>query len=184
MSKVIRAFVVAIIGFFGTFAALIYFLGGSSTTASVSAPDPAPAGAETSPPSEEPSAINPAPDPAPAPAPKDDTPPDPCIHNWRSCPSLDALIDRYDKIIDARLQCRDEANHRARYGDPKWPGFWDGGPFTHYSTTDDFKKTGVIHLVETDSQFQNEFGAMAHMEVICTYNLQSSKVSDIQILEK
>ncbi len=180
MSKVIRAFLVAIIGFFGTFAALIYFFSGPSTTSYV----PAPVSADDSPSSHEPSAINPVPDPPPPPPPKVDSPPDPCIQNWKSCPSLDALIDKYDKIIDARLQCRDEANHRAKYGDPKWPGFWDGGPFRRYSTTDNFKKTAIIHLVETDGQFQNEFGAMAHMEVICTYNLQSSTVTDIQILQK
>lgn len=180
MSKIFRFFVVIIIGFFGTFAALNYFFGAEQNVPEEPQPSSLPT---TNFGFDSPSAVDPAPDSSsrdttPAPAPEN-----PCVSKWQKCASIDDLFEKYNGIMDARASCKIAADHSAKYGDPKWPGFWSGGAFQRFSTSDDFRKTGLIHLVETEAQFQNGFGAMVHTTVICAYDLKDGSVKDVILQE-
>ena len=70
-----------------------------------------------------------------------------------------------------------EAEHRAKYGTPKWPSL----AFGTFHKGGDSPKTGILVLLEKEAQFSNVFGGMAHSTVICTYDLNENKVLNVII---
>jgi hypothetical protein len=44
-------------------------------------------------------------------------------------------------------------------------------------------KEGKAVLLESDAQFQNKFGAWAHVRIECSYDLVQERVTDVSISE-
>jgi hypothetical protein len=61
----------------------------------------------------------------------------------------------------------------AKYGDPKWTWLYYFSSKTYLS--------GSATLIETDAQFQNEFGEMAHVRVVCDYDLNRKTVLNVSL---
>lgn len=107
-----------------------------------------------------------------------------CSNDWRACKNNADLVNNYQKYVDIQLRCQNAANDMARYGTPKWPGIWSGGPFTEFFRGDSDIKTGIAVAVEDHAQFQNAFGAYVHSEVLCRYDLKSNKVLNVEIVPR
>lgn len=100
-----------------------------------------------------------------------------CKSNWKLCSDISDLMEHNSSLVAPGPMCQAAANGRAKYGEPKWPSI----PFTLYSAEADFRQTGLMLLIEPDAQFQNGFGAWAHVRVTCVYNLSNQEVRSIQI---
>jgi len=97
--------------------------------------------------------------------------------DWSKCADNEEMANSNAWYwVSATTACKRAANRVAKYGDPKWPWL----PFSHYKSGDSYAKTGIAVLIEPDAQFQNGFGAWAHVKVICTYDLREKKVTNIQ----
>jgi len=103
-----------------------------------------------------------------------------CQADWRSCTTNLEVMNTWNGWSHVRGECKDAATAKAKYGDPKWPWF----AFTSYLDSISFVKEGRALLVERDAQFQNGFGAMAHVQVLCSYDLAGEKVIDVGWSEK
>lgn len=97
-----------------------------------------------------------------------------CKVDWSKCKTNSDIANDYEEITSAQVACKFYASKLAKYGEPKWPWL----SFSHFTPGDDAPRTGVLHLREPDAQFQNQFGAMAHVDVDCSYNLKDKKVLD------
>jgi hypothetical protein len=101
-----------------------------------------------------------------------------CETDWMRCANNSDLVNIYLKNYSAQDACKAEAIERARYGDPKFPSLYYFGTFY---TGDEYPKTGIAILIEKDAQYQNGFGAMAHSQVTCTYDLRAKRVVSVDI---
>lgn len=79
-----------------------------------------------------------------------------------------------------QVRCQRAAEDRAKYGSPKWPWL----SFGSFRGGKDYVETGQVIAIEPDAQFQNGFGAMVHSRVVCRYDLNADKVTDVFIFEK
>lgn len=86
------------------------------------------------------------------------------------------MVNNYKGWFDARYACKLEATDRAKYGTPEWPSFF----FSHFYPGTDFS-TGFATLIEPKAKFQNGFGAMAHSQVVCRYDLRTKQVIGVNI---
>ena len=84
------------------------------------------------------------------------------------------------KLLHARVQCKEETNQQAKYGNPEWHG-WMKELFGYYKLGDDAVKTGLIRL-DKDVELENMFGAMERVQVICTYDLATEHVINVSVL--
>lgn len=91
-----------------------------------------------------------------------------CNKDWHDCADNEALAAAINvTYMHARTGCKMAAESQAKYGTPQWPWF----AFHAFLPGDDYIKTGKAVLIEHDAQFQNAFGAMQHVRVICTYDM-------------
>jgi hypothetical protein len=102
-----------------------------------------------------------------------------CVNDFHKCTDNADLVNHYNGISHAQVGCENEAERLAKYGTPKWPWF----AFSSFMGGDAYPKTGIISLLEKDSQFSNAFGAMVHSHVLCKYDLTQKKVLDLSIAE-
>lgn len=100
-----------------------------------------------------------------------------CHSDWTECADNRELANNYNNMSDMRFDCETAAKKQARYGTPKFPAY----SFGSFLTEPNFKSSGRITLIETDAQFQNGFGAMAHTRVSCLYDLKSKAVEKVDI---
>ena len=105
-----------------------------------------------------------------------------CKDDWKKCKDNSDLVNNFHKYLYVKVACERETESKARYGTPKWPGFWQGGSFGSYIPGTDYVSTGNVTAIEPDAQFQNEYGAMVHSKVICKYDLAHESVTDIYII--
>lgn len=103
-------------------------------------------------------------------------PPPTCKTDWSKCTDNRDLMKNNDGIFSARWDCKSAATKLATYGTPEFPRYDAFGTFYKGS---DYITTGIATLVETEAKFQNGFGAMAHMRVVCTFDLRANKVTDV-----
>ena len=103
-----------------------------------------------------------------------------CTSDWHKCADNAGLINNYHRY-DLQTSCKMEAEHRARYGTPKWASWLT---FETFLAGDEYPKTGIAILIENDAQFSNVFGAMVHSTVECTYDLNQGKVVNISVIPK
>jgi hypothetical protein len=101
-----------------------------------------------------------------------------CVSDYRKCTDNADLMNNYDGVVGAEVRCKSEAQNDAKFGSPEFPWWF---AFTHFHTGNDYVKTGIAALIEPDAQFQNEFSAMVHSTVVCTYDLNQKKVIDLSI---
>ena len=102
----------------------------------------------------------------------------PCVSDWTKCTDNMDVANHYKDMRRLRQDCKWEVNKKVKYGEAKWP--W-GYAFGSLYVGDSALKTGIITLVEPDVQLQNQFGAMVHSEVDCTYNLKENKITSTWI---
>jgi DNA-directed RNA polymerase subunit RPC12/RpoP len=100
-----------------------------------------------------------------------------CETNWRKCSDNADLINHYGGVIGAQVDCRMEAEKRARFGSPKWPPV----PFGSFYEGVQDTKTGMAILIEPDARFENAFGVMVRSTVVCAYNLNRKEVVSVSI---
>jgi hypothetical protein len=105
-----------------------------------------------------------------------------CKEDWHKCTDNADLINNSGKQISMAYACRDEANKQAKYGDPTWP--WAFLMFGTFHKGDNYPKTGIVTLIEHDARFQNGFGAMAHVNVTCTYDLNAKTVTNVVVVDQ
>lgn len=101
-----------------------------------------------------------------------------CKYNFKDCVDNKQLMDTYEKIINAKSQCKRSVNDNVRFGEAKWS--W--GFFNRYVLTgDQYPKTGIIEMADFDVQIQNKYGAMEKSQVSCRYDLKSQQVLEVSI---
>jgi hypothetical protein len=100
-----------------------------------------------------------------------------CAGDWRKCQDAIQLTFYWNGRAGAKHRCRDAANSMAKYGEPKWPY-----PYFDNIFPDENISGGTYTLIENDAQFQNGFGAYAHTQLICKYDLKTSTVEDVQFV--
>ena len=78
-----------------------------------------------------------------------------------------------------KVDCKYEANDRAKHGSPEWPWLM----FSSFFPGNDYS-SGTVTLIEPDAKFQNGFGAKVRSRVACKYDLRAKKVIDVSISER
>ena len=86
------------------------------------------------------------------------------------------MANNYGGWYKVKSACKMQANDMAKYGTPEWPWL----AFSSFLPGDDYR-TGVVTAVETKAKFQNGFGAMARVEIICRYDLRTGTVLDVTV---
>jgi hypothetical protein len=104
-----------------------------------------------------------------------------CATNWKTCTDNADLINNGNVKIKMAYACRDTANKQAKYGDPTWP--WAFLMFGYFHKGDDYPKTGIVTLIEKDARFKNAFNADVHVTVTCTYDLNTARVNDVNVVD-
>lgn len=108
-------------------------------------------------------------------------PPGPsCKSDWKLCADNSALMNEPHWSLTISSKCKAAANERARFGSPTWPWL----PFSTFNGGRGYIDTGLAIAIEPDGQIQNQFGAMVHSRVECTFDLGSQSVSDIEVQER
>ena len=103
-----------------------------------------------------------------------------CKNDWMVCADNGDLVNNWSDWTKVQVGCKMAAEDAAKYGTPKWP--WIA--FGSYLKGDNYISTGIATAIENDAQFQNGFGAMAHSEVICRYDLRADKVLDVNVVPR
>jgi hypothetical protein len=99
-----------------------------------------------------------------------------CKKDWTQCNGVPDLAKNWKGFTSARRNCQSAAEEQAKY-DTKWP--WTA--FKYYVGE---IKDGQLTFVDDEVKYQNGFGAWARVEVHCKYDLQTTKVLNISILER
>jgi hypothetical protein len=103
----------------------------------------------------------------------------PCNKEWNQCADNGDLVKHYEGMVEAKMMCEEAAAKQAKYGDPKFPQ----SDFGTFYQGDNYVKTGIVILLEPHAQFQNGFGAMVHMTVTCSFDLNQKKVISAGMVE-
>ncbi|HWK96210.1 MAG TPA: hypothetical protein VNR39_12390 [Pseudolabrys sp.] len=103
-----------------------------------------------------------------------------CRVDWRQCADNSDMANNFNGWVDVKVQCQRQADDRAKYGSPKWPWL----AFSSFLGGSDYVKTGQVTAIEPDAQFQNGFGAWVRSRVVCRYDLNAGKVTDVFIMER
>lgn len=101
-----------------------------------------------------------------------------CKSDWTKCANNEELVKKYQKWRDAQSECGLQAIKLARYGKPVVGFFESFYPGNNYVTS------GIATAIDPDAQFQNGFGAMVHSRVICTYDLRTNKVTNVEVTQR
>jgi hypothetical protein len=99
-----------------------------------------------------------------------------CKSDWTKCTDNADMANTYDHWSYVQVDCKMEADKLARFGTPEWPWL----PFGHFRPGTNYN-TGIVTLIEPKAKFQNGFGAMAHSQVTCIYDLHTKKVISVDI---
>jgi len=98
----------------------------------------------------------------------------PCKTDWSQCKSNREMMANYDTgLITARMACKKDAISKARFGTPEFPWVFF---FQSYMPDDSYVTSGIAVLLEKEAKFQNEYGAMMNVTVVCKYDLRSKTV--------
>ena len=94
-----------------------------------------------------------------------------CEYTWQACTDNADLVNNYDGIGNIQSACKVQANSQAKYETE-----WDWMYFTTYNTGKSYISDGIVTLYEREAKFQNGFGAMKKMNLVCTYSLKDNKI--------
>jgi hypothetical protein len=103
-------------------------------------------------------------------------PPPTCETDWRLCSDNEQLMSKWRGLSGAQRACKEEANKLVRFGEPKWPFYYFQ---TYYPGGPSYVSTGKLIIVEKGAQFQNGFGAMEHVTLGCTFDLNRGVVDRV-----
>ncbi len=103
-----------------------------------------------------------------------------CRDHWSRCRDNHDVLKTYPAIGEAQVACKSRANSMASYGNPDWPGL----PFRETVSGTQAPRTGIITLMEDQARFQNGFGAMARVVVLCSYSLRDRVVVDVKVQQR
>ena len=103
-----------------------------------------------------------------------------CKTDWRKCADNADLANNYDGMTEAQIRCKRAATSMAKYGTPEFPWVFY---FSSYRPGIDYVPSGIAILIENKAKFQNGFGAMAHVKLICEFDLREKKVVNVTFLE-
>lgn len=104
-----------------------------------------------------------------------------CKTDWSKCADNADMMNNYGGMFDARFSCKSAAAELAKYGTPEFPWLYF---FTSYKPGNDYVTSGVAVLSEKGAKFQNGFGAMAHVQLVCEYDLLQKKVTNVINIDK
>jgi hypothetical protein len=101
-----------------------------------------------------------------------------CLTNgdWKTCGDNNGVIKVAGQYGEVAVTCQEAANTQAKYGTPKWPWL----PFQNHEGGKSALTDGTMRFFENSAQFQNMFGAMAHVIVACDYNF-NTKTATVQV---
>ena len=86
-------------------------------------------------------------------------------------------MNQYSGWSLTKVECKQAANDRAKYGSPEWPWL----AFSTFYKGNNYVTSGIAVAIERDAQFSNGFGAMVHSRVTCTYDLRAKRVTDVDV---
>jgi hypothetical protein len=86
-------------------------------------------------------------------------------------------MNHFSDITRGSASCMYAAKKLAKYGSPSFPFIYFGG----FHSGNDYVRTGLATLIESDAEFQNAYGAMVHSVVTCNYDLSSQKVVNVSV---
>jgi len=112
------------------------------------------------------------------PAKAEDTSPT-CKTDWKLCKdNFDVLLNYQYGMSSPKAYCYDAAMRSAKFGDPKLPR-----KFAAFDklALEQPEQLGMVRLLEDDAQFQNGFGAYAHVQVVCDYDFATHGVANIKV---
>jgi hypothetical protein len=102
-----------------------------------------------------------------------------CKSDWKLCKSnLEVILTYKYGHSWPQHQCLEAAKRSAKFGTPVFPDWWKA--FDKLALQQP-AELGTVRLLEDDAQYQNGFGAMAHVQVVCDYSFASDNVVNIQI---
>jgi peptidoglycan hydrolase-like protein with peptidoglycan-binding domain/uncharacterized protein YecT (DUF1311 family) len=102
-----------------------------------------------------------------------------CKKDFTRCSDNTDFMNNSDALIPAQVACKQAAETKSKFGDPKWPWL----SFSNYSEGNEIK-TGRLLIGENNAQFQNAFGAWEHVRVVCEYDLKAEQVISVDIIPK
>jgi hypothetical protein len=102
-----------------------------------------------------------------------------CKKDFTRCTDNTDFINNSNALITAQVACKQAAEAKSKFGDPKWPWL----SFSNYSAGNEVK-TGRLLIGENNAQFQNAFGAWEHVRVVCEYDLKAEQVISVDIIPK
>jgi hypothetical protein len=102
-----------------------------------------------------------------------------CRKDWSQCQDNAQLVNNWEGISKVKVECKYEAESRAKYK-TEWPWLIFGKFYTGKS----FITSGIVRIVEDEASFQNGFGAMARVNIECSYDLKTQTVIDVTITER
>jgi hypothetical protein len=114
---------------------------------------------------------------APAPAPAVVQRKGSCNSDWRQCSDNADLMKHFWDINSGSVSCMFAAKKLAKYGAPSFPSIYFGS----FHSGNDYVRTGLATLIESDAEFQNAYGAMVHSVVTCKYDLNSQQVVNVSV---
>jgi hypothetical protein len=103
-----------------------------------------------------------------------------CTSDWTKCTNNADLINHYSKMYEATSACKRALEQSVKFGDPEWT--W--GAFGSFRIGDDYPKTGLVKIIDTDVKIPNGFGAKAHSKVECWYDLNKKSATIMSIIER
>jgi hypothetical protein len=103
-----------------------------------------------------------------------------CVLQWRLCKDNADMANNNKEAHSAAFRCETEADKHVKFGEAKWS--WT--PFSTFQIGDDYVKTGLVIKIDKRVQFQNQFGAWAHMRATCVYDIVKHEVKSVDIEEE
>jgi hypothetical protein len=100
-----------------------------------------------------------------------------CRDDWRLCSTDYQLEHEWNGSALSRGECEFAAKAEAKFGTPS-VRFRLSRTDTGEST---FLRSGKAVFVDLDARYPNEFGAMSHAVVVCTYDLDTKEVEKVDI---
>lgn len=104
-----------------------------------------------------------------------------CRQDWTKCTDNADIIENHLRGGEAKTVCKDALAAFVKYGTPEYR--W-GTSFGTYLTGNDYLQTGIAKLIDEDVQISNGFGAKAHSDVECWYDMHIKKAIIARVTQR
>jgi hypothetical protein len=99
-----------------------------------------------------------------------------CQNDWTKCNDNTEIVDRYNRTAHMQNMCKKASEAQANY-DTEWP--WVFFQAAIPGTTGPIY--GEIEMIERGAKFQNGFGALQKVRILCQYDLRSERVTKLEV---